>query len=424
MAIGHLRAIIAAIFALLPVAAQAQPSVFPPTLPPNSVVGRLNTGSGPAQAIPFAILTGNLLSTISGDCTATLAGVITCTKTNNVAYGVLATAPATMAAHTVPVSVGGTPTAKAVPDCQDATGNHLNYTQSTDAFSCGTTNNVSTTYPLSGTGALTFVGPTTSGRLVFTSSTQVTFKPYNGDTIRISGVIYQIPNAGVSTGCTNAGLVQATLYYVYVFNNTGTLNCEISTALHLTDSTAGNIGTEFKSGDNSRSLVGMVFTDTGSPGIFADAAGKRYTATWFNRVGKGGSTNFTANKTTAGSTNVAEVDSSIRNTFVVWADEVINVALNAVAFPGAGATDGCYLAISFDGGTAEDAPVEYQPLVTTQPIGNLGMALWKSGLIEGNHYATLFGASTTANACTFIGSNTSPNAVGSRRTTLYVGGIM
>lgn len=31
------------------------------------------------------------------------------------------------------------PVAKTVPDCQDVGGNHLNYTQSTDVFSCGTT---------------------------------------------------------------------------------------------------------------------------------------------------------------------------------------------------------------------------------------------------------------------------------------------
>lgn len=43
------------------------------------------------------------------------------------------------ASHAVPVDVGGTPTWKIVPDCQDTTGNHLNYTQSSDAFSCGTT---------------------------------------------------------------------------------------------------------------------------------------------------------------------------------------------------------------------------------------------------------------------------------------------
>lgn len=42
------------------------------------------------------------------------------------------------ASHGALVDVGGTPTWKVLPDCTDTGGNHLNYTQSTDAFSCGT----------------------------------------------------------------------------------------------------------------------------------------------------------------------------------------------------------------------------------------------------------------------------------------------
>jgi len=42
------------------------------------------------------------------------------------------------ASHAVPVDVGGTSTYKVIPNCTDSGGNHINYTQSTDAFSCGT----------------------------------------------------------------------------------------------------------------------------------------------------------------------------------------------------------------------------------------------------------------------------------------------
>lgn len=45
---------------------------------------------------------------------------------------------ASAASHAVPVDVAGTSTYKVIPDCQDTGGNHINYTQSTDAFSCGT----------------------------------------------------------------------------------------------------------------------------------------------------------------------------------------------------------------------------------------------------------------------------------------------
>jgi hypothetical protein len=52
---------------------------------------------------------------------------------------------ASSANHGVPVDVAGTSTYKIIPDCTDAAGNHLNYTQSTDAFSCGTTTSASPT---------------------------------------------------------------------------------------------------------------------------------------------------------------------------------------------------------------------------------------------------------------------------------------
>lgn len=46
---------------------------------------------------------------------------------------------ASAASHASLIDVAGTSTWKVIPDCQDSAGNHLNYTQSTDAYSCGTT---------------------------------------------------------------------------------------------------------------------------------------------------------------------------------------------------------------------------------------------------------------------------------------------
>jgi hypothetical protein len=48
--------------------------------------------------------------------------------------------PASPSTHSVPVvTASNTITYKVIPDCQDSAGNHLNYTQSGDSFSCGTT---------------------------------------------------------------------------------------------------------------------------------------------------------------------------------------------------------------------------------------------------------------------------------------------
>jgi hypothetical protein len=57
----------------------------------------------------------------------------TVTTVNGVSF------PSSPATHSVNViTASNTSTAKVIPDCTDTGGNHLNFTQSTDAFSCGT----------------------------------------------------------------------------------------------------------------------------------------------------------------------------------------------------------------------------------------------------------------------------------------------
>src|SRR5262245_31284388 len=54
--------LIALLLGLAPAAAQVPG--FPQTLPANTVVGRLGTGSGPSQAISFSVLPAQLLSQV------------------------------------------------------------------------------------------------------------------------------------------------------------------------------------------------------------------------------------------------------------------------------------------------------------------------------------------------------------------------
>jgi hypothetical protein len=76
------------------------------------------------------VLTGDA-TTVYGSCSVTVA------KVNGVSY------PASPSTHqTAVVTASNVITYKTVPDCTDASGNHLNYTQSSDAFSCGTSSSV------------------------------------------------------------------------------------------------------------------------------------------------------------------------------------------------------------------------------------------------------------------------------------------
>ncbi|HEY3769000.1 MAG TPA: hypothetical protein VGN44_10025, partial [Candidatus Angelobacter sp.] len=81
---------------------------------------------------------------VTGDVTQSAGSTVaTVAKVNGVSY------PAGPSTHQLPiVTAANTASYKTIPDCQDSSGNHINYTQSTDAFSCGLsvpTNTVTTT---------------------------------------------------------------------------------------------------------------------------------------------------------------------------------------------------------------------------------------------------------------------------------------
>jgi hypothetical protein len=193
----------------------------------------------------------------------------------------------------------------------------------------GNTGAFTLTYPLSNsTNALIYVGPTSSGVLTYVSATAVKFSPLMGDTIKINGVVYQIPSAGIA-GVTNTGvyvggvaaqnLAASTLYYVYAFNNSGTVTADFRTGSHSTSATAGNIGTEILTGDDTRSLIGMVKTNGSSQ--FSSSATSRLVRSWFNDKGVQGEATSAGTSTT--STSAVVVDSGLQIDFLSWTGEKV-----------------------------------------------------------------------------------------------------
>lgn len=96
------------------------------TGPGSSVTGHIAT---------FGDTSGTLLADGGALATIATSGSASDLSSGSVPVARLGASPAS---HAVPVDVAGTSTYKVVPDCTDTGGNHINYTQSTDAFSCGT----------------------------------------------------------------------------------------------------------------------------------------------------------------------------------------------------------------------------------------------------------------------------------------------
>jgi hypothetical protein len=237
--------------------------------------------------------------------------------------------------------------------------------------------------------------PFQCGRLLYSNATTLTFKPYNGDLIKINGSVYRIPYAGIAglantgafvNGTASQNLSANTLYYVYAFNNAGTLTADFSTTGHQISGSAGNVGVESRNGDDTRALIGMVYTNSSSQ--FSDAL----TATWFNRRQR----SFVSASSSPGSPGgyFLEVGGGsslaspgLRVYFLVWLDEN-SVSVGATADITVTANSNVGVQVAVDGTQVSSGNI---PLFTNGN-NNMGVSYGiAAGLAEGLHYAVLFG---------------------------------
>jgi hypothetical protein len=241
-----------------------------------------------------------------------------------------------------------------------------------------------------------------AGLLTMVSASQIKFAPYGGDRIKINGVLYSIPAAGITggtvgvyvNGVATQTLVPATVYFVYLFNNVGTLTIDYSTTARATSTTAGNVGTQIKSGDDSRSLIGMVRIGgtSGAPTFYNDRTW-RAVRSWFNRqaeiVDLGN--NFTAQRS-MNMQSPAEVNSEIRLSYLTWTAETV-----AINFIGSVSVDTAnkigYVSIAIDG-SVNPIGVTYPYSVVLPGVGGAWYTISPSIITQGNsadgfHYATV-----------------------------------
>lgn len=224
-------------------------------------------------------------------------------------------------------------------------------------------------------------------QLARVDATTLKLAPFAGNRIFVNEAQRVLPAAGITI--TNGGLSNSTLYYAYAYNNAGTLTLELSATAYATDAANGH---KVKSGDATRTLVGMIRTN--GSGQFVDAPAQRFVRSLYNEPDVGTFATFTASRSTT-STSFAEVNSEIRNEVLLWAGERWALDLTGVMWQStATAWVGC--SIGVDGATPEPSGA-----YSTSPANNAfspsGVTALKSGLSEGYHYATMLG---------IVGSNT------------------
>lgn len=232
-------------------------------------------------------------------------------------------------------------------------------------------------------------------RLSAESSTSLILLPFDGNTIVINGQVGKIPSAGITL--SNSGASNSTLYYVYAYLSSGAPTLERSTTGHSTDTTTG---VEIKTGDASRTLVGMARTTSG--GVWSAGPRLQYVLSYFNRR-EVVSTGYLDSTIGLASTSYVEIpfSSNIRCEWLTWADEPVKFQVNgSVTNSGTGATQ---TSIGVDGATPED--------VYNLTAGTAGGAYFPVGIThantfsEGYHYSTVLGKAASGTGSWAVSSN-------------------
>jgi hypothetical protein len=245
-----------------------------------------------------------------------------------------------------------------------------------------------------------------AGILSFVSATQVKFAPCNGERVKINGLWYDIPSGGITAantgvflnGTGSSSLAASTLYYVYLFNNSGTLTIDFSTTGHATSTTAGNVGTEIKSADDTRSLIGMVRTNASAQ--FQEDGQNLLVASWFNRRPRCIQSSAAGTLTTT-STTYVELSQNLRLSFLTWAAGSVLGTCTGFAFNNVGGNLN-RLSLDYDGAGPVGQACTMQASVALDRSG-MACAVWQSPA-EGFHFLTV-DANTTNNTGSFVIGN-------------------
>lgn len=219
------------------------------------------------------------------------------------------------------------------------------------------------------------------------SGANLVLQPFQGNRLTINGVVYTIPAAGVSLA--PAGSVATTLYYIYAYMVGAVMTLEYSATGHSTDATTG---VEIKTGDATRTLVGMARPVAGP--LWSDTLAARFVASWFNRRPVETYARFTSGTATS-TAAIIEINGTIRNEFLTWADASTSFSL-----------DGYYThsvngvitqtAIGIDSGQWSGYTAS-----TSNGLSPVACTATTS-LTEGYHFATLF-AGTASGTATYAG---------------------
>lgn len=186
--------------------------------------------------------------------------------------------------------------------------------------------------------------------------------------------------AAINTSGSQSGTHKiGTLRYIYAWMSGATMTLEASPTTHATDTATG---VEIKSGDATRTLIGMAYD---SSTAWVDSVTQRFVRSWFPYRGVDTGANFAYVPTTA-STTFVELDLIIRNEVLLWAHETWFLTGSGSAINTG--TSNTNTGVSIDGAQPADGASGGQPSGAGLALSSACVGRLTSGN-EGYHYATV-----------------------------------
>ncbi|WP_238878639.1 hypothetical protein [Achromobacter xylosoxidans] len=210
-------------------------------------------------------------------------------------------------------------------------------------------------------------------RFVYVSATECRLMPYNGNGLVINGKQYRIPAAGIPLPIASvAGGIGSTNYIYAKDDGSGGISLEGVTTNHVRHSD----GVEIKSGDPTRTLVGITYKNVA--GQFQFDGFVPGVASWFNRYSNVGR----ASAYLAGTSSASPVPVGTAINAWVWSGEALEYGTaGVITSDTAGVAPS--LVIFLDG-VADTA--SYGTIPTANGSIPAGLYAVRTGLAEGFHY--------------------------------------
>ncbi|CUR81856.1 phage tail protein [Achromobacter xylosoxidans] len=233
-------------------------------------------------------------------------------------------------------------------------------------------------------------------RFVYVSTTECRLMPYNGNGLVVNGRQHRIPAVGIPLPIgAVAGAIGSTNYIYAKDDGSGGISLEGVTTNHARHSD----GVEIKSGDPTRTLVGMTYKN--ASGQFQFDGLVPGVASWFNRYSNVGQ----ASAYLAGTSSTSPVSVGAAVNTWVWGGETLEYGTaGVVTSDTAGVAPN--LVIFLDG-VADTA--SYGTIPTANGSIPAGMYAVKGGLAEGFHYIdprlSSGGSGTAYLTCAYYVSN-------------------